>query len=107
MFRPYLVNLRQLFTFRNRHTALVLKPKYFNAADNIRMLKSVSRGFLQEVRGCYESDVVPEWLRYIAAQETQLSDERSAWLVSCFQMGSLINLNIQVKYNWIHHVFLK
>jgi hypothetical protein len=31
MFRPYLAILRQLFTFRNRHTALVLKSKYFNA----------------------------------------------------------------------------
>jgi hypothetical protein len=30
MFRPYLAILRQLFTFRNRHIALVLKSKYFN-----------------------------------------------------------------------------
>jgi hypothetical protein len=31
MFRPYLAILRQLFTSRNRHAALVLKSKYFNA----------------------------------------------------------------------------
>jgi hypothetical protein len=31
MFQPYLAILRQLFTFRNHHTALVLKSKYFNA----------------------------------------------------------------------------
>jgi hypothetical protein len=30
MFRPYLAILRELFTFRNRHAALVLKSKYFN-----------------------------------------------------------------------------
>jgi hypothetical protein len=30
MFRPYLVILRQLFSFRNRLSALVLKSKYFN-----------------------------------------------------------------------------
>jgi hypothetical protein len=33
MFRSYLAIFRQLSSFRNRHTALVLKPKCFNAIE--------------------------------------------------------------------------